>query len=189
MRRAAARVLLFALMLGGCSSVEALRPREHLDRRTGASLQIAAEPWIFAREQPQLAVNARDYLTVYPLRVNVGGRVTHYVAVFEWSTVDRRVAAREPADASFELLLDDRRVLLRGGGATPRDAGIADWPLPPPGRGAQLHVYAVEESMLRYWGAATLVRVRKGGAASDPDARFDAWRDGRAALVAFLAAG
>jgi hypothetical protein len=182
-------LLVLALLLDGCSNVEALRPREHLDRRTGATLQIAAEPWIFAREQPQLAVNARDYLTVYPLRVNVGGRLAHYLAVFEWSTVDRRVAAPEPDDAAFELLLDDRRVPLRGGGATLRDAGIADWPLPPPGRGARLHVYAVEESMLRYWGAATLVRVRKGGDASDPDARFDAWRDGRAALVAFLAGG
>lgn len=180
--------LALLLMLLGCASGEALRPHEHLDRRTGATLTIAAEPWSFARQQPQLAVNARDYLTVYPLRVNVGGKLAYYLAIFEWSTVDRRMRPREPEAPGMDLLLDDRRIGLEGRGIDARDAGIASWPLQQPGRAARLRVFSIDESVLRHWSTATVVRAKIGAVATDTDAQFDTWRDGRAALVSLLRA-
>jgi hypothetical protein len=178
-------VLLLLVMMPGCASGDPVRPREYLDRRTGATLTIAARPWSFAREQPQLAVHARDYLTIYALRVNVGGRDAHYLAVFAWSTVDRRRRPRDADAADLTLVMDDRRVRLTGRGVAAREAGIADWPLRPPGRGARLHVFPLDEALLGHLSRAGEVRVKVEDS-SDPDAGFDSWREGRAALAALL---
>jgi hypothetical protein len=177
--------VLTVLLLQGCASDGPPKPREHLDRRTGATLTLAAKPWVFAREQPQLAVHARDYLTMYALQVNVGGRIEHYLAVFDWSTVDRRERTA-PAGQRLLLLLDDRRWVFEGQGVDPRAAGIADWPLTPPGRGARLRVYPVDAQLLIYWMRAVEARVRIDGDPADPDARFDTWQEARAALRALV---
>jgi hypothetical protein len=176
---------LLLLVVHGCASVDATRPREHLDRRTGATLTVTAQPWVFARDQPQLAAHGRDYLSIHAVEVNVGGRLAHYLAVFDWSTVDRR---QRPATRAqrLRLLLDDRQWVLEGQGVEPRAAGIADWPLKAPGRGARLRVYPADVELLRYWLKAGEVRLRSEGDPEDPDARFDSWRDGRAALAALV---
>jgi hypothetical protein len=159
--------------------------RQHLDRRTGASLAIASDPWVFAREQPHLAAHARDYLSLHALDVNVGGRRATYLAVFDWSTVDRRRRPTRSGDARLLLLLDDRRVPL-GDDVEPRAAGLSEWPLERPGRGARLRVYPVEGELLRYWSKAASVRIVSEGDPDDPEARFESWREGRAALARLI---
>jgi len=180
--------LLLMSALHACTSMDALRPREHLDRRTGATLTMAAQPWIFAREQPHLAVHARDYLSLQAVEVNVGGQLARYLVVFDWSTVDRREHAA-PRQRRLILELDDRSWILQGEGVDPRAAGISEWPLKSPGLGAHLHVYPADEDLLRYWRLATDARVRSEGDPDDPDARLETWRDGRAALAALLDGG
>lgn len=179
------RIAPLLLALAGCATGTATRAPEVLDRRTGATLTIAPAGWLFARDRSELAVGAHDYRVAQPVSVSVGGRRRWYLAVFEWSTLDARLAPRAPADVPLRLILDDRIVVL-GPGVDPQDAGIARWPLAMPGRGARLRCYAIEEDVLRHWLAAREVRLRVGEEGQDPDGRYASRREARGALAALL---
>lgn len=74
-----------------------------------------AQPWIYGRDAPALAVNARDYLNVGVVDTNRGGQHAYWLGVVAWSTIDRsaRLAQAQPPtpgrarlswpDGSFEL--------------------------------------------------------------------------------------
>ncbi|MEO6186888.1 MAG: hypothetical protein ABIP38_00275 [Steroidobacteraceae bacterium] len=164
---------------------QAAAPHSVLDRGTGATIQTSAKPWIFALDQPQLAANARDYIALYAVEINIGGNRRHYLAGFFWSTVPGRqqFAGASPA---ISLQVDDRTEQLSAGNLRPRDVGISRWPLPLPGRGAVLAVYEVDQAMLRQLGLATNLRVRPETDATLPaDIWFTSWREARSTFQAF----
>lgn len=75
------------LALAGCASQD-FTPRERLDPKSAVNVTIMSEPWIFAREVPMLAANARDYLSVGVVESNRAGSRTYWFGVFAWSTID-----------------------------------------------------------------------------------------------------
>jgi hypothetical protein len=177
------RVLCVLLLM--TVPAHAAAPHSLLDRGTGATIQTSARPWIFALDQPQLAANARDYIALYAVEINIGGNRRHYLAGFFWSTVPGRqlFAGASPA---ISLQVDDRTEQLSARNLRPRDVGISRWPLPLPGRGAVLAVYEVDQALLRQMGLATHLQVRPETDATLPaDVWFTAWREARSAFQAF----
>lgn len=82
--------LLAILALGGCAQRE-LWPEERLDQSTAVNVTIMAEPWIYSRDVPMLAANARDYLSVGVVETNRAGNRAYWLGVIAWSTIDRSV--------------------------------------------------------------------------------------------------
>jgi hypothetical protein len=176
--------LLCVLLLIAVPALAAA-PHSVLDRGTGATIQTAAKPWIFALDQPQLAANTRDYIALYAVEINIGGNRRHYLAGFFWSTVPGRqqFAGASPA---VSLQVDDRAERLSAKNLRPRDVGISRWPLPLPGRGAVLAVYEVDPALLRQIGLATHLQLRpETDATLPPDVWFTSWREARGAFQSF----
>ncbi len=90
MRIRAPIALLAILALGGCAQRE-LWPEERLDPSTAVNVTIMAEPWIYSRDVPMLAANARDYLSVGVVETNRAGTRAYWLGVIAWSTIDRSV--------------------------------------------------------------------------------------------------
>jgi len=82
--------LLAILVLGGCAERE-LWPEERLDPGTAVNLTIMAEPWIYSRDVPMLAANARDYVSVGVVETNRAGNRAYWLGIIAWSTIDRSV--------------------------------------------------------------------------------------------------
>jgi len=93
-----ASLVLVILALSGCSSHE-FRPEERLDPKTAVNVTIMAEPWVFARDVPMLAANARDYLSVGVVESNRAGSRAYWFGVFAWSTIDRSALPRPSPSA------------------------------------------------------------------------------------------
>jgi len=182
------RALLGGLLLSALLPAAALAASGTiLDRKTGATLQLATRPWVLALDQPHLAAHARDYIALYAVEINTAGKRSYHLAAFLWSTVPGRgqYAGDKPV---LQLRAGDRELKLDPLGRTPRDMGISQWPLKPPGRGAVLAIYEVDEALLRMMSTDVRLQAR---AASDPtlpeDVWFDVWRSGRAAFADFCA--
>jgi hypothetical protein len=62
---------------------------EKLDPQTAVNVTIMAEPWVYARDVPMLAANARDYLNVGVVETNRSGTRAYWLGVVAWSTIDR----------------------------------------------------------------------------------------------------
>ena len=52
-------------------------------------MNIMAEPWVYARDVREVAVNARDYLHVGVVETNRSGQRAYWLGIVAWSTVDR----------------------------------------------------------------------------------------------------
>lgn len=182
------REMLGALLLCGLVPGSALAASgTTLDRRTGATLQLSTEPWVLALDQPHLAAHARDYIALYAVEINTAGKRSYHLAAFVWSTVPGRTqyAGDKPV---LQLRVGDRTVSLDPLGRTPRDMGISQWPLKPPGRGAVLALYEVDEALLRAMSTDIEVKARAASDSTLPeDVWFDVWRNARAAFADFCA--
>ena len=100
-RRLAVAIALLAV--GACASSPPDGSRQYLDEKSAATVTVAEGSLVFARERPELAVHARDYLTIVPVDVNRMGTHVLYFYCFVWSTIDKRdSAAREDGTAQFE---------------------------------------------------------------------------------------
>jgi hypothetical protein len=82
--------LLAILVLGGCAERE-VWPEERLDPGTAVNLTIMAEPWVYSRDVPMLAANARDYVSVGVVETNRAGNRAYWLGIIAWSTIDRSV--------------------------------------------------------------------------------------------------
>jgi hypothetical protein len=179
------RAMLGVLLLCGLVPVTLAASGTILDRRTGATLQLSTKPWVLALEQPHLAAHARDYIALYAVEINTAGKRSYHLAVFLWSTVPGRTryAGDKPV---LQLRVADRTLLLDPLGRTPRDMGISQWPLEPPGRGAVLAIYEVDEALLRAMSTDIGVQARVVNDATVPeDVWFEVWRSGRTAFADF----
>lgn len=182
--RLAPLLLLVSLIASGDAGAD--RPRTVLDQETGSTLVIATQAWTFAREEPHLAAHARDYVGLQAVEINTAGKRSQFLAVFFWSTIDRRgdFAGVTPR---IELAVDDRRIVLSPGAATPRELGISLWPLSPPGKAARLFIYPADTTLIRQIAASRLVTLRLPDDRDGDEEPIATWKEGRAALKEFLA--
>lgn len=180
------RSLMFAALAAGfCATTGFAAQGALLDRRTGATLQLSTRPWMLALDQPHLAAHARDYIALYAVEINIAGKRAYHLAAFLWSTVPgrERYAGDKPV---LQLRAADRELKLDPLGRTPRDMGISQWPLKPPGHGAVLAIYEVDEALLRAMATEVRLLVRPTTDASLPeDVWFEVWRSGAAAFAEF----
>ncbi len=174
-------VVMTAASLSACV-MPPLEPRSVLDERSGTSLTVVDEPVIFARERRDVAVQARDYLTLVAAEINESGRRRLVWIVHQWSTIDARARDFQPTPGAPLLLVADGRDIL----LNPVDGSIAaeylDNPalLAPDDADAVTTVYAVDDAILEYVASARHLT------ASFPESRltlpFLLWTDGRGAL-------
>lgn len=167
--------LLAALAVTGCAaSVPAGAEREYLDEQTAATVTVGAPVLVFARERPDLAVHARDYLTLVPMDVNRSGAHAHYFLGYAWSTIDERRHADPPSSPPrFELIADGRRIPLEPHAGSLRDLGLGDVPVPAPARSATLLIAAASREEQAFVADASELRavLRRGGTGE----RFELW--------------
>lgn len=176
-------VLSLAAVLAGCT--EPLRPDPvdtWLDEKTGATVTNLAAPLIFYREEPGLAVNARDYLYVGPLEVNRAGRYRYLIGMSWFSTIDRGTRTGIDVPAAVYLQPDGRPMELR---RADRQAADIRWPYDPPLGGGSAVLFDITRAQLRVLARAEDLTVRT----EDQHHRFVTWRPWRdvaAGLQAFL---
>ena len=92
----AAIALLAILTIAACTAEREFWPEERLDPETAVNVTIMAEPWVYARDVPMLAANARDYLNVGVVETNRAGTRATWLGVIAWSTIDRSVFSGAP---------------------------------------------------------------------------------------------
>lgn len=163
--------LVGALVLAGCSLLPAaesppednsLDPQEFTDTRSAVTVTGAAEPFIVFHEEPALAVNARDYLSLGVIEVDRMGDYEHYVVVVAWSTIDRgriRGMSSAPTVADHLQLRLDGRVYKLAAGAEPdpvRDREL----YPTPAAASARRYFRVDAAVLRAVAAAKVIQVQ-----------------------------
>jgi len=172
--RAAACALAAAILAGCAATAPASGGREYLDEKTAATVTVGAAELVFARERPELAVHARDYLTLVPVDVNRSGAHAQYFVGYAWSTIDQRSRAGPPsAPPRVELIADGRRIPLAFHQGPLTELGIGEAPVPAPSRSATLLVAPASHEQQQFVADATDVRVvllREGGSE-----RFELW--------------
>lgn len=105
--RARALAPLALAALAACAAPPA-PVRSQIDPRTAVTTQSMGEPWVYAREATEIAVHARDYVSVGVVEVNRQGRRAYFLGVIAWSTVDRSGLPGARAPLPAELVLDGR---------------------------------------------------------------------------------
>lgn len=186
-RTGAVLAVLSAALLAWTAGVPAADSvRQYVDEITAASITVAVEPLIFARERTDLAANSRDYVTLTAIEVNVMGKRSYFWSAYIWSTIDRRDRQRlvAPGD-ELVLVADGRPIPLSSDAKTLRDHGIGESPTQAPARTAVPALFAADLESIGYVGRASELHIELIHAGSnDP---FVLWKDGRAALRAFSA--
>jgi len=170
-------------LLSACATPADPGAREYLDERTAATVTVAGRPIVLARERPEFAVNARDYLTLVPVDVNRGGTHVVYFYGYAWSTIDKRGAGE--SIGQFVLVADGRSIALASGASKPRELGFGSPPMEPPVRTATPLIVATTREVLQF-----VARSRELQALRTRDGlteRFELWQDGRAEIEEFLA--
>lgn len=84
-----ATLLVLALLASGCATGRDLWPAERLDPHSAVNTTIMVQPWVYNRDVPALAANARDYLNVGVVETNRAGQRSYWLGVVAWSTIDR----------------------------------------------------------------------------------------------------
>lgn len=171
--RAWACVLAAAVATGCAASAPAGGEREYLDEQTTATVTVGAPVLVFARERPDLAVHARDYLTLVPLDVNRSGRHAQYFFGYAWSTIDKRAQPEAPSPPRFELIADGRPIPLAPHQGSLRDLGLGELPVPAPARSATMLIAPASREQQAFVANATEVRavLLRDGASE----RFELW--------------
>jgi hypothetical protein len=122
------------VLCGACAhtapSVEPSKVTEYLDPNTAMTVRVVSEPFIYGRDVPELAVNARDFISLGAVELDNMGKHRFFVALVSWSTIDRaRIGALTPAlPERLEIGSREWRVASHA----PRDLGAGQALLEPP---------------------------------------------------------
>ncbi|HHQ15190.1 MAG TPA: hypothetical protein ENK16_09170 [Chromatiales bacterium] len=170
--------VIAAVLLTGCAGTPSVpQAGQYLDERTGVTVEHLAQPAVFYREAPMLAVHARDYLSVAPLILSQAGQRDYLLWVYRWSTIDRR-GSPEPV-RSFILLVDSEPMELQP--ALPRTLG--NWPYQAPVEGGQQLLFVLTRDQLQ--------RIRQaqelGIELQDGHGEYRLWRAARPQFADFPA--
>lgn len=155
--------------------------RSEIDPRTAVTTQYMGEPWVYAREATELAVHARDYLSVGVVEVNRQGRRTYFLGVVAWSTIDRSGVPGASVPLPAELDADGRSATLVPLGHEPKAIGVS-LPLFRPSTGYTGETwYALQPADVRALAVhqPTWLEWRQ----DDVRYRFEHWRGGPALLA------
>jgi hypothetical protein len=171
LRRAAAAcaalMMLVAVTAGCVATTPREEVREYLDKQTAATVTVLGRPIVFAMERPELAVHARDYLTLVPIDVNRSGAHKRYYYGYAWSTIDKRgLGEYEAPPVRYDLVADGRRISLVPLAVPPRELGLGEEPLPPPNARASRVIAATTADLQEFATTAqeiVAVAVREGG--------------------------
>jgi hypothetical protein len=185
MSRAPRLWLVAALVVGGCTT-DSTRVSEYLDPQTAVTIRALAEPLIYAHEAPELAANARDYLSLGVVEVNNMGARTHYLALVSWSTINRaRVGvAPTPAPERIEVALGGTTREWAPRSHEARSLGVGGTLFRPPSGYAGESWYAVTVADLRALAAtppSSITLLQESGRIT-----YLAWRGADAALAEFV---
>ncbi len=174
-----------AIAVGGCAA-GGDRVTEHLDQQTAVTIRALAEPLVFAHEAPQLAANARDYLSLGLVEINNMGARRHYLALVSWTTIDRALsgAPRAPIPDRIALTAGERVIELAPASHEARSLGIGGALFRPPSGYVGESWYAVDPGQLRALAAAPDFSIALEGDAGS--IRYAPWRADGAALAEFV---
>jgi hypothetical protein len=174
-----------AVLLGGCT-MPPLAPRTVLDERTGASLTVVDQPLVLARERRDVAVQARDYLTLVAAEINESGHRQLVWVVHQWSTIDARVTDFRPTPGAALLLVADGRDMRLTPIGDSTALAYAHNPalLAPEDANTITTLYAVDTATLDF--VATSSHVSATLPESGLALPFTLWKDGRPAILRFL---
>ena len=179
-----ALALVLALLLRSAVAADGIR--EYIDEVTAASITASAAPLIFAQERTDLAVNARDYITLVPVEINQSGARRGFWSGYIWSTLDRR--DQPPVVAAGDeivLLADNRPIPLHGDGKTPRDHGVGTPITRAPVRGSVPVIFPATQEEIAYVARAREVHIELIRAGISE--RFTLWKGKPARLKPFAA--
>jgi hypothetical protein len=167
-----AACLFLWLSLHGCAAVETAGTREYLDAITAATITVSTQPWVFARERPDVAANLRDYLTLHWAEVNRSGERRTYLVAHAWSTVSN---TQLPADtAQLDLAADDRTLSMQPLTAEPRSFGVGEPIASARGRSERIWYYPITPEALTYFTTARRVSAVLSG--DGFNALYEIWR-------------
>ena len=173
------------LACAGCVASRATTLRQYQDAKTAATITVGAQMLVFARERPERAVHARDYLSLVPLDINRAGTHRLLVLIYDWLTVEPAPGAgSEPAER-YSLVADGREIDLEPDGSSPRDAGLSSEPVEPPAHHAKAAYVPMTREELAYLVAAGELRAVR--TVSGERISYELWRDDRATIETFLA--
>ena len=154
-------IVATALATGACASPPSGVTRQYLDEESAATVTVARDALVFARDRPEFAVHARDYLTVVPVDVNRMGSHAAYFYCYVWSTIDkRRSAAAGGVSAQFEVVADGQRIPLVPVNATARELGLAEPPIVAPSGSARLLIARTDRETLALLARASELPAR-----------------------------
>lgn len=127
------KIAVLALVLSACADNTVTRVTEYLDPDTAVTIRAVSAPIVFSHDAPELAANARDYLSAGLVEVNNMGKRVHYLALVSWSTVDRRRPGTTPAviPGRVELLVAGKPREFTPVTHEPRTLGIGTAPFRP----------------------------------------------------------
>ncbi len=171
---------------GGGSTSAIAQPREVLDEQSGVTLIIVEHPILFARARTDVAVNARDYLTLVACEEDRSGKYTGWLIAHQWSTVDPRMETGSATVRSrLHIIADDRELTLTRAEPEPLILARGDLLFAPRASASRSAAFAVDDATLRYIASASRLKVRLGDDALAP--AYSIWDDGREALQGLLA--
>jgi hypothetical protein len=178
------------LLLAGCEAPAPVPYLRTIDEHTAATVTTARTPSVYYAEAPDLAVNARDYVSVWPFEVKENAVRRLYLACELWSTIDRQRVPGTPSltlPAQVALRIDDIAEPLRVTGTDLRAVGLRRWPFPAaPHKGGQTVFLRVSKQQLRWLADARSATAIDLIAADGAAQTYALWRDERAALGEFL---
>lgn len=178
-------VLLIAALNACTASPGPREPNEFLDEKTAATVSVAAKPLVFARERPELAAHARDYITLAAASVNRSGTIEYFIFAYFWSTVDPRNGnGSRSLSGELTIAADDRLIHPQLAGHSAQDAGVGSAVRAPPGHRWTLNVYRSDAATLRYMAEARRLNA-VAGSAQEP-ITFELWDDQRRSLRALV---
>ena len=150
-----------------------------------AGITVVAEPLVLACPRPELAANARDYVTLAAAAVDRNGKVSYVLIAYFWSTVDPRLRQEKlPSPEPLVLQADDRRIELKLRGHSAHEAGIGAPVHAPAGAPVTPNVYGTDLATLRFVAEArslTIVADSEGAPLG-----YELWEDRRTALRSFV---
>lgn len=189
--RPVAALLATAWLLASCEAPAPMPYTQQFDEHTGSTVTTVAAPIVYYADAPDLAVNARDYVSVWAFEVKENAVRRLYLACELWSTIDRtRVPgiAPLPQPSQVTLRVDDIAVPLRVVGDDLQRIGLGHWPFPEAQhRDGHAVFLRVSRDQLRALANADATTALALGTADGQTLDFALWRDGRAAIAQMLA--
>ncbi len=182
-------VLLACCALQGACVAADPSARQYQDEATAVTVTTTVEPLVLAREVSLLAVNARDYLSLFPVEVNRAGQRRYYLFGYSWSTIDRRGDARAAVagEVAFNLRADDRDIVLKMAEREFQSAALSALPVPAPVPAARPLLFPVDRATLLFVGTARVLSAHSGDApATAPVEPYRLWKRPGGGLNAFL---